>query len=100
MTAQCDGCHADIWFVTVLKKAGGNARMILNFAADTEGNVAVHRTGTGSTIGRVLVKGEKPGNHEQLFMPHWASCTKPPPRKRDKPKPPAPEPASPQTALF
>ena len=95
--ASCQGCGAPVAFVTVLKQAGGTARMILNHQPDPGGNVAVRATHTGGRIGRVLPKGTLPAPGEVLFMPHWASCPTPPPRK---PKPPARAKPKPQPATL
>lgn len=97
--ATCHGCHAAVWFCTVLKIAGGTARMILNPHPDPTGNVAVRVTETGGKVGRVLPKGTQPTTVEQLYTPHHATCPKPPPRK-PKPAPAKPPAPAPQPALF
>lgn len=95
--ALCDGCKARITFVTVTKAAGGRARMVLNERPDPAGNVAV-RTSGHSKVGRVLGKHTQPDSDEVLYMPHFATCTNPPPRKPKRPAPKPPKPPQPAQA--
>lgn len=80
--AACAGCGKPIlWAVTDNAK-----RMPLDPEPDPDGNVAVWQD-TGRRC-RVLLKGEQPTAYERLYMPHWATCTNPP-QKRRKPATPA-----------
>lgn len=95
--ALCGGCKARITFVTVTRAAGGTSRMVLDERPDPAGNVAV-RTSGQSKVGRVLGKNGRPDSDEVMYMPHAATCTKPPPKR--KPAKPRPEPAAPRPATL
>jgi hypothetical protein len=78
MQATCDSCSAPIIFIVVANNAGRKPRrMPVNPVPDPGGNVAVRIDGTGTRIGRVLGKGQKPAGGERLYCPHFATCTHP-----------------------
>jgi hypothetical protein len=110
--AYCDapGCGAAIAIITITKASGGTSRMPINDQPDPEGNIAV-RTVDGLRTGRVATPARPVRAGEVLYMPHFATCTKPKQfRKRETPAErqrrrseeiakPDPEPA-PQPDLF
>lgn len=94
----CGGCKARVTFVTVTRRDGRTSRMILDDRPDPAGNVAVRASGQ-SKIGRVLPKNARPDSDETMYMPHRATCPRPPPG-RAKPAAPAARPAAPQPATI
>lgn len=93
--ALCDGCNARITFVTVTRADGKRSRMPLNDRPDPAGNVAVRASGQ-SKIGRIRSLGQPLDTDETRYMPHFATCPRPPKRRkppRVKAAPP-PEPAT------
>jgi hypothetical protein len=100
--ARCDPCGARITFITIRKRDGKPARMVLNHAPDPAGNVAVRQV-SGKPLGRVLTKGQQPDPDEQLYMPHHATCPKASQWRRPKVKAAAAQAAravNPQPDLF
>ena len=82
------GCRARLIFIPVHKQGGGITRMPLNADPDPAGNVIVSPSGH-SVVGRIKRKNEQAALHEVIYMPHFATCTKPRNfRRRDKPAQP------------
>ena len=74
----CAGCGAPIlWAVTLNAK-----RMPLNPDPDELGNVAAYLDDQRTLRCRVLGPTQQPAPHEKRYMPHWATCTSPPPKRR------------------
>jgi hypothetical protein len=71
---RCDGCNASIWFAIT---TASHRAMPLDARSDPTGNVAVHCDVTGTWLARVLGKSGKADTFETLFLPHFATCTKP-----------------------
>jgi hypothetical protein len=75
-TAACSSCGAPVIFVPVHKQAGGISIMPLNATPDPSGNVIVGPSGM-ARAGRIRRKDEQPAPHEEVYLPHFATCTKP-----------------------
>lgn len=76
--AHCGGCGKPLlWAVTDNAK-----RMPLDPEPGPEGNVAVWLDAMSNCRCRVLRKDEEPAAYETRYMPHWATCTRPPARRR------------------
>ena len=72
--ATCRTCDARLlWALTVHGKL-----MPLDEHPDDAGNQAAYRDGTGGWRTRHLKTGEEPLRHEKRYMPHMATCGKPP----------------------
>ena len=72
---HCEGCSARIWFAVT---TANRRAMPLDAKSDPTGNVAVHQDVTGTWLARVLGKNGQPDPAlETLFLPHFATCTKP-----------------------
>ncbi|MFF9269126.1 hypothetical protein EF913_28445 [Streptomyces sp. WAC04189] len=80
----CDDCLERIrWAITV-----NGRRQAINADPDPEGNLAVHRDGTGTLKVRVLTKERPTLEHaEWQAKPHIATCRSPRPRTRQPSRP-------------
>lgn len=67
-------CSCPILWVVVSKKDGGTSRMPLDPNPTPLGSVAAYKDASGRIVARVLGKGDAPGSHEKLYMPHAATC--------------------------
>lgn len=77
---HCPGCQQHV----IRARTEARRWQLLDPKPVPDGPVAAYRDGTGTWRARTLKPGEEPCTHEQRFMPHPATCPKPPAHRQRK----------------
>lgn len=90
--STCTTCGAQILWTTTER----GALQPVDAEPNENGNVAVRKDGAGRLRSRGI-SGERPllEHEEHLHMPHHATCTNPPPRRKHPPRSSRPGPIRP-----